>query len=147
MAKMDEMNHRKGGKMKKDWTSTYVQFQAKKPHNCQLEQRRYMKQRVEQKIQNCCTTWFGGLCSNSQYQTSTGGSQLHYQRWITVTTFINCSAKVEKIDNFSNLKTGKFFGKMLFHLKIVKLMDYRSKAIMCNLQQDTLYQTWKKSTK
>ena len=39
------------------------------------------------------------------------------------------------------------FGKKLLHLKIVKMMDCRSKAMICNLQQDTLYQTWKKSTK
>ena len=55
--------------------------------------------------------------------------------------------RLKKKENFNNHKTMQVFGKMLFHLKIVKLMDYRSKAIICNLQQDTLYQTWKKSTK
>ena len=95
MAKIDEMNHRKGGKMKKDWTwytgvleyytcssilyILHVRAILGKKAS-QLPTRAKAVHEVESGAKNTKLLHYlvWGLCSNSQYQTSTGGSQLHY---------------------------------------------------------------------
>ena len=71
MAKMDEMNHRKGGKMKKDWTWYWYILQLLHVHvRAILGKKAAQLPTRAGGAKNTKLTWFGGFSrsSNSQYQ-------------------------------------------------------------------------------